>query len=280
MQQHIHRGLGVVLTSSLLAISLPAQASTFNIQLNFGGGLTTSEEAVFTKAENFWESVITGYKGGSGISSVAISASGSTIDGVGGVLGQAGPDSYFNQGGYAYIYSGSMQFDSADLAFMETNGILYGVILHEMAHVLGFGTLWTLNGVYSDGSGKYTGSAALAEYKLEFDSSATSVPVELGGSSGTANSHWNEVDGGSGNTGIVGVLPGSPSYGKDFKNELMTGWVGAAPFVSLTTIASFADLGYTVNLAADMVVPEPGTLALLSLAGVLAGFRRKGLALN
>jgi hypothetical protein len=34
-------------------------------------------------------------------------------------------------------------FDSADLAFMVQSGTINGVILHEMGHVLGIGTLWT-----------------------------------------------------------------------------------------------------------------------------------------
>lgn len=270
----------LALAGALLAFALPAQAIPFNIQLNFSGGLTTSEEAVFTQAEHFWESVITGYKTTpTSFSSLVINASGTAIDGVGGILGQAGPNSVYFVGSYLMADAGRMEFDSADLANMQSNGTLYGVILHEMAHVMGFGTLWGDNGVYTDGTGRYTGSAALAEYKLEFSPSATYVPVELGGSAGTANSHWNEVNGGGSATGIKGILPGAASYGEDFQNELMTGWVGAAPFVSLTTIASFADIGYTVNLNYGLV-PEPATLVLVSLAGVLATLRRKGLALN
>ena len=36
-----------------------------------------------------------------------------------------------------------MSFDTADLARMEADGSLTDVILHEMGHVLGFGTLWS-----------------------------------------------------------------------------------------------------------------------------------------
>jgi hypothetical protein len=118
--------------------------------------------------------------------------------------------------------------------------------------VIGFGTLWTLNGLYVDGSGQYTGANALATYRTEFNQpAATFVPVELGGGSGTANGHWNEVDGGGGNTGIV------DSLNRDMKNELMTGWLNSPTFVSLTTINSFKDLGYVVS-----AVPEPGVMAM------------------
>ena len=39
-----------------------------------------------------------------------------------------------------------MQFDSADLASLEAQGQLVNVILHEMGHVLGLGTIWTGQG--------------------------------------------------------------------------------------------------------------------------------------
>ena len=35
-----------------------------------------------------------------------------------------------------------MELDAADLDWIETNGALEAVILHEMGHVLGIGTLW------------------------------------------------------------------------------------------------------------------------------------------
>ncbi len=62
------------------------------------------------------------------------------IDGPGGTLGQAGPCSVRTVGDLP-IY-GQMQFDEADLTVLENNGQLFDVILHEMGHVLGLGTLW------------------------------------------------------------------------------------------------------------------------------------------
>ena len=35
-----------------------------------------------------------------------------------------------------------MEFDVADMDLLESDGTLKPVILHEMAHVLGIGTLW------------------------------------------------------------------------------------------------------------------------------------------
>ena len=35
-----------------------------------------------------------------------------------------------------------MSFDTADLAQIEADGSLVRVIMHEMGHVLGIGTIW------------------------------------------------------------------------------------------------------------------------------------------
>ena len=248
--------------ASLVFLSLlaPSSFGGIIITLNITGGLSVTQQNVFTAAKSFWESQLTGYKSGISITGLTINASGTPIDGVGGVLGQAGPTNTTTQGGFVLATAGTMRFDSADLGNMETNGTLQNVILHEMAHVLGFGTLWTSNGVYVNGSGQFTGAAALARYRTEFNqSSATSVPVELGGGGGTANGHWNEVDGGAGLTGIV------DSQNRDMRDELMTGWLNPNSFVSNMTVASFSDIGFTIT-----AVPEPSSIVLSAIA--LIGF--------
>ena len=165
-----------------------------------------------------------------------------------------------------------MRFDSADIPSLVTNGLFDDVIRHEMAHVIGFGTRWTNNGVYVTNSGEYRGRFALATYQAEFNQPGASyVPIELGGGDGTKNGHWNENENGQGSTGITA------GPGRDMQYELMTGWLNAPTFVSRTTAASFYDIGYTVNLSA---VPEPGALALWLLgvpllAGVAVRRRNK-----
>ncbi len=228
------------------------------ITLNVTGGLTASQQNVLTTAKSFWESTLTGYKPGISLTGPTITASGAAIDGAGGVLGSAGPTGAVFQGGYFLTTAGQMQFDTADLGVLETSGQLQSVFLHEMGHVLGFGTLWTLNGAYIDGSGQFSGANALAQYKTEFSQpTATFVPVELGGGTNTADSHWNEVDGGTANTGIV------DGQNRDFRFELMTGWLNTPTFVSNTTKASFEDIGFTSNLS---VVPEPSSIALFAIS--------------
>lgn len=61
------------------------------------------------------------------------------IDGVGNVLGSAGPCNAFLENfdrEFTFLPAfGAMTFDSADLADLEASGELEDVILHEMAHV-------------------------------------------------------------------------------------------------------------------------------------------------
>jgi hypothetical protein len=263
-----------------LGLAAPARAVVFDISLNLVG-MTSSQEAVFEAAASTWESLITDYKtlGVTPGTQLIIDAELAPIDGVGGILGSAGPTVGNGFGGsFLYATAGGMQFDTADVAALETAGTFAAVILHEMAHVIGIGTLWSsaaaglpgFQELYVSGSGQYTGATGLAAYQQEFvgQGSATFVPVELGGGGGTANGHWNEVNNGAGATGIVRV-----SDGRDVRDMLMTGWLNAPTFISDTTLGSFEDLGYNTTLSLAGAIPEPSTAIPLALLGVLAAMR-------
>src|SRR6187551_438938 len=72
---------------------------------------------------------------------------------------------------------GEMQFDSADVAGMFANGTWTNVILHEMGHILGIGTLWSTLGL-KNGAGDYIGTNALREYRtLSGTAGATWIPI-------------------------------------------------------------------------------------------------------
>ena len=175
------------------------------------------------------------------------------IDGRGGVLGRAGPCLVRSSSSGGLPAVGVMEFDTADLAALETQGALDSTILHEMLHIVGFG-FWRAPLLSGAGTleSAFTGANALAAAK-DFNGAPdtwTSVPVENCGTgspthcgSGTRDAHWREPV---------------------FRNELMTGWLsGTTHPLSRTTIASLADLGYTVNLdAADPF--DLGLAALLS----------------
>ncbi len=269
----------------------------FNIQLFNGSGLTPSQQAVFLGAENTWETLIPNYRSGINLptGSLFIEAVGVDIDGPGGILGQAGPlegylltDSYGND--FLLPSLGIMQFDTADLEALESANLLDKVIEHEMAHVMGFGSLWsasaatggaftTAQEVYVDGTGEYTGTHALNAFRNEFTGTnpltgdvaglgAPYVPVELDGGPGTANGHWNENVVDTDGDGIVDsqFLTGitSNTTGQDISFELMTGWINTSQplFISNTSVQSFGDIGYAP-------VPEP--LTILG-SGVALGF--------
>ncbi len=252
--------------AALLWLATSAMATPFVINVNFLGGLTPTQQGFFTTAANTWMSLLPAYQPGISITSLNISARGTAIDFAGGVLGSGGPTSFVSQMGYSLATGGEMEFDTADLPTLEANGSLGQVILHEMAHVMGFGTLWTNNGVYINNSGAFTGVNALAAYRTEFNlPGAANVPVELGGGDGTANGHWDEVDNGSGNTGRVSSLG-------DMRFELMTGWLNTPTYISRTTIQSFVDIGYV----SAVQVPEPATLfSFASGALILVFFKRR-----
>jgi len=238
-------------------------AGAFDIQLNFQG-LTTSERAIFNQAAARWEQIIVGdlpnaTYNGRAVDDLLIDASATAIDGVGGTLGQAGPDRF--RIGTLFPYHGSMQFDTADLASMERNGSLLSVIEHEIGHILGIGTLWDDRGLLT-GAGtsnpRFTGARATAEYNATFGVHESGVPVENTGGSGTRDAHWRES-----------VL----------SSELMTGWAGPGTALPLSriTVASLADLGYQVDISKADAYSRPGSAALQStssssssLSGVVA----------
>ena len=110
-----------------------------------------------------------------------------------------------------------------------------------MLHTVGFGTIWDYLDLV-DGSGTstptFTGAEATLTYKQLFGGTG-GVPLESGYGPGTDESHWDEAL---------------------FDNELMTGFVdtdgdintpavGDSNYISGMTVASLADIGYTIDLS-------------------------------
>ena len=238
-------------------VPAPAPTGAYNIEFVFSG-LTATQQAFFEQAAAKWESVIVGdlpdasYYGRM-VDDLLIEASAAAIDGVGGILGQAGPD--YIRGGSLLPIHGVMEFDSADMNDMIADGTFLGVILHEMGHVLGVGTLWQDLGLVT-GAGtanpQYVGMQGLAAYNAIFGTSAGGVPVEAGGGEGTRDSHWRE---------------------SVFSTELMTGWVGPGSNMPLSRISvgSLADIGYTVNLAAADPYTPPASLLASNTGSATSG---------
>jgi hypothetical protein len=197
----------------------------FQIDLNYTGDPRFAQ--LFAEAAQRWAQVIvTDLPDFGGIDDLLITANVTSIDGQFGVLGSAGPTSFRSVSSGGLPLQGVMNFDSADLESLAANGQLKDVILHEMGHVLGIGTLWDSFGLRSGSS--YLGSNGVREYAaLTGTSSLSSVPLETQGGQGTANSHWSEAV---------------------FRDELMTGFLsGPVRPLSRLTVASLQDIGYGVN---------------------------------
>ena len=195
---------------------------------------------------------------------MVIYASIQPIDGPRQTLAESGPCLYANIPGHGLMpVLGLMKFDDADIAFITGAGSFEEVIVHEMLHVLGFGTFWNdaqLGGtrhLLAD-SGTATPSFTGAQARqgcLNVGGTitcATAVPVE-GNSAGpgTADSHWRE---------------------SVFQKELMTGFINSSPNpLSSVTIGSLADLSYVVNAADfdDYALP-PGSAPALRANIVVA----------
>lgn len=222
--------------------------SNFNITVEFLGGLTSTQQAVFQDAAVRWSEIITGELPPVVIDDVTvegihIGARGESIDAVGGVLGQARPthlrpDSYLPA-------MGIMAFDTHDLDDMENDGSLLDVIIHEMGHVIGIGTIWQLQGLLQGAGSEqpvFTGGRAQQEYASLLGSAVgEDVPVEgRQAGPGTADGHWKELT---------------------FGPELMTGYInsGMKNSISRVTVAALEDMGYQVNMDAadDYSLPTP-----------------------
>ncbi|MFL1895245.1 leishmanolysin-related zinc metalloendopeptidase [Aquimarina sp. 2-A2] len=170
------------------------------------------------------------------------------IDGPGNILGQAGPR--FVRTDDFLTLAGVMFFDVADLDFLEQLDLFEEVIVHEMGHVLGVGTLWnvapfgfdrTLRGG-TDSNPYFLGRKANVFWNAE--GGTEELPIEGDFGPGTALGHWDEAA---------------------LNNELMTGFLnlGENP-LSRITAGSMKDLGYgaaSVGESYDLPRGTPGVVA-------------------
>lgn len=244
--------------------------SGFDVELQYVTGISPEHEAVFEAAKQRWEELIIGdlpsvnqwlpsntcgthpELSGS-VDDLKILVSVGTIDGVHGVLGQAGPCVVRGASGGLPVAGanglpviGMMRFDVEDLNALAEDDQLESVILHEMGHVLGLNSIhWLGNGYLQNpmpNSGSndthFSGTKAREAFLLVGGSdysNGSTVPVENcvgipGCGAGTYNSHWREFA---------------------LDNELMTGFVsppGVSNPLSRVTVASLWDIGYVVNL--------------------------------
>ena len=219
------------------------ETARFTIELAFTSNVAEGYRSVFRQARDTWESVLDDTELGdvnlpSQIACLGLGASDlptlddhltladiSYIDGAYGILARA-----------TYCYSrlsdgtpvvSAMVFDSYDIARMQREGTLDEVVLHELAHGLGFHHAYFDDfGLINEGSDPYFSGDLATE---AFDSAGgtnyahNKVPIS------EDHSHWRE---------------------SVFGNELMSPYLGtgAIPF-STITIQAMADVGYHVDLS-------------------------------
>jgi hypothetical protein len=267
-----------------LCCTAAASAVPFDITLVVSNpqSFTANQAAILidaiADAEALWESKITGYQPGISQTGLYISVTGNTVG-----LASATVTSNVNQAGYQLTKSGRILININEIEnFADWQGtgteVIDELIAHEIGHLLGIGSQWTNNNLYTFGTGQYRGEAGIAAYQREFDAGATFVPVELAGSPGTANKHWDQLMRSSFQEGLpsdpfsISPLLGiTDSFGRDLGLELMTGAIDpdyGEPFLSRTSVRSLRDLGFTV-------VPEPSTAVLLFSAVLCALGRHK-----
>lgn len=211
----------------------------FNIDLEFTGGVTASQQEVIRAAAKSIEALIgkglpSAIVDGKIIDDVNFQIAVKNLDGAGGTLAQTKID--FMRYGTMLPAQSITQFDVNDIAELEKSGELFSVVQHEILHGLGFGNLWEAKGLV-DYAGtplaQYNGQQAVAAFK-EVGGLTDAISLETVGD-GSAGLHWNKML---------------------FQNELMTRDLGfqtgedgqvISP-ISTVTLAALADLGYRVNL--------------------------------
>ena len=236
---------------------ISGEAGAYNIEIDFKGSWTVELQQAFIDSADYLSSLIVGdiadvFFRGKVIDDIRIDAKLGAIDGEGGILGQAGPTAIRTDG---YLPATAVtEFDIADAALYNgyDNGrdidgnaadvdTLWDVIvLHEMMHSIGFGTIWSYQGLIS-GAGtddpRFTGENAMAEYeKMPEYNGLAGVAVEQDGGAGTRDSHWDE---------------------QTFGNEIMTGYINiSGNYLSDMSIASLGDLGYEMAPADDILIAQ------------------------
>ena len=241
--------------------------TSFDIELRYlDPQPTAAQKSTFRAAADVWESIVTGDLArrividsgwecedgdpsafGDYIDDLRIDIRLERIDGTRGTLASAGP-CVSRPGGLPVI--GDVLIDTGDLARLGTGG-LRRLAVHEMAHVLGYGTSSLWDGLLrnsaveyaNDNAGQgtlpdthFAGQAARRAFNEVGGDSYTGgqkVPVENDTSEyreGGLDGHWREAV---------------------FDTELMTASISINPQtsqpLSKVTIAALADLGYSVD---------------------------------
>ena len=257
-------------------LSLPVSVSgarpgLFDIDLILQGEVPTSVQAAFDRAAEYWSAIlaateladvplsgdfelgclgITAPTSKTSVDDLVIVASVRSIDGARGTIAYAAACGIRN-GESGLPFMGAIAFDVDDAEWM-TRRDLDEVILHEVGHVLGIGTLWSRFGLLRNPSllvvghpdTHFAGPLATTAFDQAGGTAYThgeKVPVQNRLGFGSRDSHWRDWV---------------------FDHELMTPTqnIGVADPLSAVTIQSLADLGYTVDVGLAEAYALPGVV--------------------
>ena len=240
----------------------------YNIDLVFVEGGTSSQHDIVRKAAERWESVIVqgardvdfsaspnppspcgpGSSVATGIvDDLRIYVTIDSIDGAGGSDGNSVAESDLcllrayptTPQIWEETITGYIHLDEHDVGEME-QGVLQSVVMHEIAHVLGFHpVVWNVHGHLKDPSlprtpeanTHFDGYMSVAAFDAAGGTGyeGAKVPVENGGVLGSSDQHWRQS-----------------VFGDELMTPLLT---GTSQPLSLITIELLADLGYGVDLS-------------------------------
>ncbi|MCH8813073.1 MAG: Ig-like domain-containing protein [Gemmatimonadetes bacterium] len=273
-------------SGTTLRVTTGGPVVPFDIELVFLDAVTASQRAAFESAANRWASIITTDIADIDFSVRPILADACAegqplvndivddvriyikierIDGPGGTVANAGP--CVTRGLSMLPVLGSMRFDSEDLANLEDTGVLVNIVIHEMGHVLGIGTIWPLFKLLvnpsvpsnANADTHFAGPLAITAFDDAGGTTYTGgakVPVENTGEEGSADGHWRES-----------VLA----------EEIMTPFfvLGLPQPLSAITVESLADVGYRIDISqADAFrkvftspAPAPDPRSVIDLRG-------------
>lgn len=252
-------------TRGVTVLFTPFREGDFDIELVFVGTFTEDQKNVLRLVARRWESIITedlpdyvltqGWSGGCGDQSYQISAGNriddlriyvATFDGSNtSVVGRGAPRLLREETRLPVV--GCMAFD-LKAAYLPITG------LHEIAHVLGFGTIWDDLGFYQnppDGDEHFNGPLATTAFDDAGGRNYPGAKVPL-----ADPAHW---------SGDV--------FGQ---GELMLPWGGGA--LSAITAQSLADLGYGVDVSQADPYTLPGATTGAKIA--IAPPRDQGFGVN
>ncbi|MER3432915.1 MAG: hypothetical protein C4288_05640 [Leptolyngbya sp. ERB_1_1] len=243
----------------------------FRIELNFAdslAGLSAAARDAMSQAARFWEGVILNRSAITRSNTLSIALTGENLvsqDGTAdtGTLALSGPSLTLDAANNIVITRGGSTLNSRKFAEFNANPIyLRDIMIHEFAHIFGFGTVWEpVKFSFSDGSsvtaGKNWINRANATYRA--DSYAGSAYGDLLG------------------TFTPTALPIEPEifYHWDesrFDTELMTPFAespGVSMPMSSLTLGALRDLGWSVNFGAvqPYTLPTVRSAALASIPG-------------